>query len=237
MADRGGTRKRTFVPPERLLSAMKLAVAITTAAILVWIGWLVYQQKDKLEDAEGTIISHSAAIKKANEKQAELDEALDQANARLRRHDLPPVPVPPPTPPSTAGQRGPRGFPGPGPTRAQVAAAVATECADGCTSVQQIAAAVERYCAANVCGTQGEAGAQGPAGPVGPGATDDQVQAQVDAYCAANPCGSQGPKGDPGTALPGQYACAEGEVMRGFTVAEDGAVTLECVESFPPVHP
>lgn len=239
MAGTSGSRirKRTFVPSERLLWWMKVAVAVTAAGVLAWIGWLVYQQNDQLEHAEGKISDHTTAIKNASEKQAELDEALDQANARLQRHDLPPVPVPPPDSSPGAdgeqGERGPRGFPGPGPTRAQVRAAVLAECADGCTTMVQLAAAVERYCAVNVCGTQGDPGPQGVAGP---GATDSQVQAQVAAYCAANPCGTPGPKGDegdPGTALPGQYLCPTGEWMYGFTVAEGGAVTLSC-SKIPP---
>lgn len=50
--------------------------------------------------------------------------------------------------------------------------------------------------------------------------------------------GVQGPQGAPGpqgTAKPGDYACPDGEVMTGFTVAEDGAVTLACKDDAPPV--
>jgi len=48
------------------------------------------------------------------------------------------------------------------------------------------------------------------------------------------PC--RGPKGDQGTAKPGTYACPENEFATGFTVAQDGAVTLTCrAMTGPPV--
>lgn len=43
-----------------------------------------------------------------------------------------------------------------------------------------------------------------------------------------------GPEGPQGTAKPGDYACPDGEHMTGFSVAQDGAVTLSC-EPAPPV--
>lgn len=42
-----------------------------------------------------------------------------------------------------------------------------------------------------------------------------------------------GPKGDQGTARPGAYTCPDGETVTGFTVAEDGAVTLSCQAANP----
>lgn len=47
--------------------------------------------------------------------------------------------------------------------------------------------------------------------------------------------GEQGPQGVPGTAKPGTYACPDGETMTGFTVAVDGAVTLACEDTTPPI--
>lgn len=66
-------------------------------------------------------------------------------------------------------------------------------------------------------GSQGPQGDAGPAGPQGP----------------VGPTGPQGPKGDPGTAKPGAYLCPEGQAQRGWSVAEDGTVTYECVPLNP----
>lgn len=45
--------------------------------------------------------------------------------------------------------------------------------------------------------------------------------------------GVDGKDGRDGTAKPGTYTCADGEVQRGFTVAEDGSVSLICVPLNP----
>lgn len=47
--------------------------------------------------------------------------------------------------------------------------------------------------------------------------------------------GAQGKEGPQGTAKPGTYACPDGEIVTGFTVAEDGDVTLACQAPTPPV--
>lgn len=125
----------------------------------------------------------------------------------------------------------------------------------------ELDAAVERYCAEDTCdgedGSDGAKGDVGDTGPQGPGPTPDQIRIALEAYCAAQPGGScegatgergekgdagadstvPGPKGDigpQGTALPGDYNCPEGQFMAGFSVATDGAVTLNCVDLLTP---
>jgi hypothetical protein len=46
--------------------------------------------------------------------------------------------------------------------------------------------------------------------------------------------GKDGADGRPGTAKPGTYSCPDGEYVGGFTVADDGAVTLSCRAPTPP---
>ena len=46
--------------------------------------------------------------------------------------------------------------------------------------------------------------------------------------------GAIGATGPQGTATPGVYACPDGEYMTGFSVAENGDVTLTCKTTFPP---
>lgn len=46
--------------------------------------------------------------------------------------------------------------------------------------------------------------------------------------------GADGPQGPPGTARPGTYTCPEGQFTTGFTIADDGAVTLTCADLLTP---
>jgi hypothetical protein len=66
-------------------------------------------------------------------------------------------------------------------------------------------------------GEKGEKGDQGDQGEKGEPGKDSTVP------------------GPPGTARPGTYACPDGEYATGFTVADDGAVTLSCQAPTPPV--
>jgi len=69
----------------------------------------------------------------------------------------------------------------------------------------------------------------------------DMVDQAITDHCAAQPggtCeGSTGDTGPRGTALPGAYDCPDGEYVTGFTVADDGAVTLACEDATPPIIP
>lgn len=100
------------------------------------------------------------------------------------------------------GPRGPRGFIGPvGPTGAP-----GQDGADGAPGEN---------------GATGDTGPIGPQGATGPtGATGDRGPAGVD--------GKDGRDGVDGTAIPGTYTCDDGSYLHGFTVADDGAVTLDC---------
>jgi hypothetical protein len=72
-------------------------------------------------------------------------------------------------------------------------------------------------------GTDGAAGTAGETGPTGPqGPAGDR-----------GPTGDTGPAGPPGTALPGTYTCPDDEYLHGVTVADDGAVTLDCLPAPP----
>lgn len=46
--------------------------------------------------------------------------------------------------------------------------------------------------------------------------------------------GADGAQGPPGTARPGTYTCPEGQFTTGFTIADDGAVTLTCADLLTP---
>lgn len=155
-----------------------------------------------------------------------------------------PVVDPPATP--TQGERGP------GPTAAQVRAAVADYCAgDRCkptVSRSQVAAAVADYCAGGLCqgedgtnggpgadgtdGTDGANGTNGTDGAPGPGPTDEQIAAAVEAYCADGKC--RGEKGDAGTdgkdatITPSGTDCPDGERVSGVHLLADGSLTVSC---------
>lgn len=221
---------------------------IALAAILLWILNQLAASTDERQQQAAQITA--------------LQSGMKEANARLAEQGEPPVPVPsvgptedPEEPLIILGERGPRGFTGatgamgrrgPGPTQ------------------EQIDAAVDDWCNAGMCqGERGAKGAIGDTGAIGADgrgilsmqcATGGWAIDYTDGFTDtdAGPCqgpqgvhGEQGPastvpgpKGDTGpqgTAKPGDYTCPDGEVMRGFSIAEDGAVTLACEDTTPPI--
>ena len=76
-------------------------------------------------------------------------------------------------------------------------------------------------------GREGASGKDGPEGPVGAQGQPGQDGAQGPEGPQGLP-GQDGKDGDPGTARPGTYSCPDGQYVGGFTVADDGAVTLDC---------
>lgn len=138
--------------------------------------------------------------------------AVSTANARLSDHGIPTVEVPtsaaaPTATVTVSGPQGDTGSSGPGPSEAQVAAAVASYCGSHtCSeppSSSDVAEAVAGYCAAHA----GCIGAPGPQGAAGQNATTDQIATAVQAYCSANnscqgPTGGQGPPGGQGATGP-----------------------------------
>lgn len=164
-----------------------------------------------------------------------LQAGLDEANARLEAEGEPPVPVPSvdpganPPPQVIIGEPGPEGDQGPAGVRGP----------QGRT------------------GPPGETGPRGPLGPRGEPGADSTVagpqglqgepgqdstvpgpmgpQGEIGPQGVHGIQGPQGIQGDQGTAKPGDYACPDGEHMTGFTVAEDGTVTLACEDTTPPI--
>lgn len=154
--------------------------------------------------------------------------------------------------PGPAGERGPRGPQGVGPSPEQVAAAVAAYCAGGrCAappSDPQVTAAVVAYCAEGRCtgrdgaagaagtagdpGTPGEAGPPGPAGEPGPAPTAEAVRAAVDAYCAdvgcTGPPGETGPPGRGINALACESAVVTGTTRITVTYSDGSTQTVDC---------
>jgi len=241
--------ERRFKLPDvsgRSVAIVWVLALLVGLALLVWLVVLLVTLSDSQDKAESQI-DH---LEKINDQQ---DAALAEANRRLIKAGKNPV----------KGPQGLPGATGPGPTSAQVNDAVALYCATTgvCSpSEADVALAVSRYCnSRGEC--QGPKGPEGPAGidgtdglngtdglpgdvgPAGPGPTDAQVLAAVADYCAlhggcqgpAGQDGTNGTDGQDGTVVPGDYQCTvDGEYVRGFTVAADGTVTLNCQSPIPP---
>lgn len=173
-----------------------------------------------------------AANHRADQKQAQANAAVGaatSANASLSKAGLPTIQVPTSAAAPTAtvtvtGAQGANGSTGPGPSDAQVAAAVESYCSSHLCSTppssSDVASAVAAYCAAH-SSCQGATGAKGDAGQ---NASTDQIAAAVQNYCSANNgCqGPTGPQGDPG---PGG---ATGPEIPSFTFTDELGVTYVC---------
>lgn len=124
---------------------------------------------------------------------------------------------------------GPAGPAGPGPSDADVRAAVEdyfrrNPVAPGRPPTPaEIAAAVINYLRAN----------PPAAGPIGPGPTGPQIATAVASYLTTNPPPA-GPKGDTGTAGTKGDTGAQGEPGRGPTAAEISAAVAEYIRDNPP---
>jgi len=118
--------------------------------------------------------------------------------------DIPPADSPTPVPQPSPGATGPAGPQGPGPTAAQVEAAVAIYCADQgkpCRpTMAQVAQALADYCAQTDCvGDDGANGVDGQNGEPGRPPTADEIFAALVAYCEIQPNGTcVGPAGKDG---------------------------------------
>ena len=199
---------------------------------------------DGVADVRGDLEDSNAARSSLEADLNEQEAASTALAEQVKRLGGKPVVDPPATP--TQGERGP------GPTAAQVKAAVADYCAgDRCkptVSRSQVAAAVADYCAGGLCrgkdgtnggpgtdGTDGTDGANGTDGAPGPGPTDEQIAAAVEAYCADGKCrGDKGEKGDAGadgkdaTFTPSGMDCPDGERVSGVHLLADGSLTVSC---------
>jgi len=191
-------------PPRRTNRNLWILYALVVALLLmVALGGPLLLSRTSDSDQRA---KHAEKVAQANQR------ALQSANACIRISCG--VPVPTPSTTSTSGARGTRG---PGPTQAQIDAAVNDYCSFrndciGIPSRAQVAAAVRAFCSAGACrgtrgarGPSGSPGASGAAGDTGPGPSDQEISDAVTAYCAAHgnctgPAGPKGDTGDPGAA-------------------------------------
>lgn len=165
-----------------------------------------------------------------------LQAGLDEANARLEAEGEQPVPVPsvdpgagPQQPPQIIiGEPGPEGDQGPPGVR-------------GPQGRIGPPGEVGPPGPVGPRGATGEPGADstvaGPQGPQGEPGQDSTVPGPVGPQGEPGPQGEQGAQGfqgPPGTARPGTYTCPEGQFTTGFTIADDGAVTLTCADLLTP---
>lgn len=208
--------------PSRLVLVVAAWIVAVLAAVLIllMLGMLLDLQQ-RAEEGRHDRAGLRSTLETQGDLLAEQAEQLNEANRRLVQAGERPVPTPT-LPPSTVGERGEQGLPG-RPGVAGPRGPQGTPGPRGATgdegppgpgpSDEQVARAVGFYCGSNGCvgpaGPQGETGPAGPAGPEGP-------------------AGPPGPPGAPGTAVPGSYACPEGEYVAGLQIADDGAVTLVC---------
>lgn len=139
-----------------------------------------------------------------------LSSNLADAQAQLKAHGITPTQPPPAQIIAQAGPPGPQGAQGPGPSDAQVQAAVqayltAHPIAGQPPTDAQVAAVVAVYMAQHppVAGPTGPAGATGAQGPP---PSDAQIAAAVEAWEQAHPApsGPTGPSGPPGPTGVGQ---------------------------------
>lgn len=199
--------------------AVRVAIAALIVVIFGLIGILFWQVHENSQ-----VAAENAAVARSR------GQALGTANAKLTQNGIPAVKptkvkatpgdtnVGPTTPSSTPsaerGRRGETGAQGPGPSAAQIDAAVEQYCSahgdcQGKPTKAQVAAAVLTYCdkrddcqgPTGPTGGTGETGEPGKDGAQGPGPTADEVADAVAAYCADSACrGATGPTGPAGPA-------------------------------------
>jgi len=148
--------------------------------------------------------------------QAQANSALASGVSQLRSQvrQLGGTPAVPPPQVIISGLPGATGQQGPGPSDAQIAAAVAAYLVAHPVpgvSAEQVAAAVKAQLLAS----------PPPSGPAGPGPSDQQIADAVASYMAANPAPS-GPAGKDGS------NGADGSPPAGWSFEADG-VTYDCV--------
>lgn len=232
-------------------AARAVGFALAMVALAAGVFWILSQFA-----ADDTELQRQAA------EIAALEAGMEEANARLEAEGEQPVPVPSvepgvatpavPVAPTQAqilsafeiwcdleschGSDGEDGEDAPPMTRQQIFAGFSEWCSTDPRCVGQP-------------GADGIDGADSTTpGPPGRPPTPEEVLDAVEVVCADNACdgppgpqgvhgiqGAQGIQGEQGTAKPGDYTCPDGEVMTGFTVAQDGAVTLACKDTTPPV--
>lgn len=230
-------------------AARAVGFALAMVALAAGVVWILSQFA-----ADDTELQRQAA------EIAALEAGMEEANARLEAEGEQPVPVPsvepggnPQEPPQIIlgapgpegdqgppGARGPQGRTGP-PGEIGPPGPVGPRGVKGDTGDVGATGAPGRGIQSMQCATGGWIitysdsltepdpgpcrGPQGEVGPPGPQGVHGEQ----------GPQGAPGEQGPQGTAKPGDYACPDGEHMTGFTVATDGAVTLACKDTTPPV--
>jgi len=236
--------ERRFKLPDvsgRAVAIVWVLALMAALGLLVWLVVLLVTLSDSQDKAESQI-DH---LEKINDQQ---DAALAEANRRLIKAGKNPV----------RGPQGLPGLPGEGPSAEELSAAVARWCTQvglsPCRPTQaQVTLAIAQNCnqdgrcrgprgprglpgrdGTGTPGIDGLPGDIGPQGPPGPPPTAEQLADAVTDYCALH-AGCQGQPGRDGSVVPGDYQCiVDGEYVRGFTVAADGTVTLNCQSPIPP---
>lgn len=207
---------RLPVPSRRTIAGLAWLLGVLVVALMVGMFALIVRLSadyDALEQRADNGKADRAQLWALVEEQ---DAALGEANQRLREMGVAPV-KPPATPPTTSPSllTGPRGPIGPaGPQGPRGPAGKDGEDGDDGQSITG-----ER-------GADGNTGPPGPAGPAGPAGPQGERGERGE----PGPRGDIGPAGPPGPAGPitaGTYSCEVGYVT-GFTVADDGTVTLDC---------
>lgn len=162
----------------RGLHAAVLALALLAILVLVWMVTRLGAASGQLDTQRRQLSAQNAAI-------TQLAAGLGTTEQQLKAHGISPS-APPPA--SIIAQAGPAGPPGPGPSDAQVQAAVDVYLGEhpptGTVPAAQVEADVTAYLA------------QHPPAP-GPPPSDAQVADAVATYMAAHPAPS-GPPGSPG---------------------------------------
>jgi hypothetical protein len=209
--------------PRTVHRAVVTAVALLALFMVGLIAWVVLLSQ---ETSQGR--ADRDALRVANQRQ---DDALAEANRRLTEAGGTPVPVPStPKPqqgpqgiPGLPGLQGPQGEPGVKGDRGLPGAPGATGAAgkDGVPGPAGPSGPPGETGAAGPVGPKGDTGPQGPPGPAGADGKD----------------GATGPQGAPGTAKPGTYSCPDGQALTGFTIADDGTVTITCRDVPGPLLP
>lgn len=195
------------------------ALALAAVLVLVWMVSRLGAASSQLDSQRQQLAGQNTAI-------AQLAAGLGTTEQQLKAHGISPS-APPPA--SIIAQAGPAGPPGPGPSDAQVQAAVDVYLGQhppsGTVPTADIDAAVTVYLTAH------------PPAP-GPPPSDAQIASAVSTYMAAHPApsGPPGPQGDPGVGATGP-AGPQGEPGRdgapgsppaGWSF-EAGGTAYECV--------
>lgn len=205
-------------------AARAVGFALAMVALAAGVFWILSQFA-----ADDTELQRQAA------EIAALEAGMEEANARLEAEGEQPVPVPSVEPGGEAlppqiiiGEPGPEGDQGPPGVR-------------GPQGRIGPPGEVGPPGPVGPRGATGEPGADstvaGPQGPQGEPGQDSTVPGPVGPQGEPGPQGEQGAQGfpgPPGTARPGTYTCPEGQFTTGFTIADDGAVTLTCADLLTP---